>query len=143
MAKSQNKSKKTKKAEPKQPYSNMEARKAVLMIGLVMSIIALGLVVVGALNLFAMPNMFKTDKPLDVMIYLLAAGVGVAFVALVFGVAGANTSKPIARLSFFFSINSFIFGTGILIVVLLVFKGLIPLPGLEAVSGGSKALLLM
>lgn len=119
----------------KQPYSNMGARKACLMIGLVLTLLAAAFVVLGAFNLFLTPNMFKVSNPLDIIIYLLLAGVGVAFVGVVFSVAGANTSKPLARLSFFFGINAFIIGAGMLIVVLLIFKGLIPLPGLESFLG--------
>ncbi len=119
-----------------QPYSNMGARKVVLMIGLALSIVAAALVVFGAFNIFVMPNMFHSEKPLDIILYFLAGGVIVAFAGLVFAVAGANTSKPLARLSFFLSINAFIIGMGMLIVMLLLFKGIIPLPGLEGLLGG-------
>lgn len=122
--------------QPKQPYSNMGARKFVLMVGLALSVAAVALVALGAVNLLLIPNMFKSDKPLDIILLLLAAGAVVAFVALIFGVAGANASKPLARLSFFFSINAFIIGVGMLIVVLFIFKGVIPLPGLEGFLGG-------
>lgn len=113
----------------------MGARKAVLMIGLALTIAAAALVVVGALNIFLMPNMFGSDSPLDIILYLLAGGVIVAFVGVVFSVAGANTSKPLARLSFFLGINAFILGMGMLIVMLLFFKAIIPLPGLEGFLG--------
>lgn len=121
--------------ETRRPYSNMGARKAVLMIGLALTIAAAALVVVGALNIFLMPNMFGSDSPLDIILYLLAGGVIVAFVGVVFSVAGANTSKPLARLSFFLGINAFILGMGMLIVMLLFFKAIIPLPGLEGFLG--------
>lgn len=121
--------------EVRQPYSNMEARKVVLMIGLSLTIVAAVLVVLGAFNIFVSPNMFNSDKPLDIILYLLGAGIIIAFVGIVFSVAGANTSKPLARLSFFLGVNAFIIGAGMLIVMLLFFKAIIPLPGLEGFLG--------
>ncbi len=117
------------------PYSNMQARKTVLMIGLGFSVAAVIFLVLGAFDMFLFPNMFKSQKPLDVVLILLAVAAGLAVVGLVLGVAGANTSKPIAKLSFFFSVNSFIISAGMLIVLLLFFKGIIPLPGLEGMFG--------
>ncbi len=122
----------------REPYSNMGARKVVLMLGLALTICAAALVVLGAFNIFVTPNMFHSQKPLDIILYLLAAGVIVAFVGLVFSVAGANTAKPLARLSFFLGVNAFIIGMAMLLVMLLFFKGLIPLPGLESFLGGKK-----
>ena len=138
MGKDKDKKKKQTVQEQKPVYSNMGARRAVLMTGFGLSIAAVILVALGALNMFVMPNMFKTAHPINAVLLVLAIGAALAFVGLVFGVAGANTNKPIARLSFFFSINAFIIAVGMLIVLLLLFKLLIPIPGLEGFVRSAK-----
>ncbi len=130
--------KKTKNTD-KQPYSNMFARKIVLLVGLAITVIGFLAVLLGALVLFV-PNLdvIKGYTPIMQIIYLLSAGLVACFVGVVFAVAGANTMKSLARLAFFLGTVSFIVGAAIL-VICLFFKTVLPLPALERLSGGEAA----
>ena len=80
-------------------------------------------------------EVIKGTRPLIQIIYLLAAGLIACFIGIVFAVAGANTMKGIARLSFFIGSVSFIIGAALLIVALF-FKTFIPN---YFVEGGEQA----
>ena len=122
------------KKEVKQPYSHMFARKIVLLIGLVITLLGFIAVLLGALVLF-LPgiNVIQGMKPITQIIYLMAAGLVACFVGVVFAVAGANTIKPLARLSFFLGSVAFIAGAALL-VICLFFQTILPIPALERLS---------
>lgn len=122
--------KKKKKTIYKQPYKNMAARRTVLVIGLIVSIISLLLVAFGAM-LFFIPSMnFFSASPLPVFMIIFGIGAGLAFVGLVFAVAGANTGKPLARISFALALIAFFVGMGFFIAGLL-FHTILPVPAME------------
>ena len=119
--------------EQEAPYSNMAARRIVLLIGLSLTAVGFVFVLFGALNLFAFPNMFGAPNPHDVMIAMFATGLAADFVGIVFAVAGGNTAKPLARLAFFLGLLSFIVGAGMLTVAFIL--KLIPTPAFERLTG--------
>lgn len=99
-----------------QPYKNMAARKGVLMSGFVLTLIGFGLVVAGLICLFF--GVHVGANPTELLMALYLAGAIACFVGIIFAVAGANTKKSIARLSFALGALAFIFGVASVIVML-------------------------
>ncbi|MDE6302632.1 MAG: hypothetical protein K2M36_03480, partial [Clostridia bacterium] len=113
-------------AQNEQPYTNMAARRSVLLAGFVISIAGFILVLLGFLFLFAPSvNITSDSSPSVVLAWLLACGIAAAFIGTVLTVAGANTNKGIARLSMFLSTISFIAGAALLAIILL-FRTVLP-----------------
>lgn len=117
-----------------QPYSNMAARKIVLIIGFVMTAVGF-LATIYASLIFFLPvlNFAKNILAADLMKGLFIASMSLSFVGLVLSVAGANTMKGLARLSFFFGTMSFIVSAAFLVVVLF-FKTFIPFGALAELN---------
>lgn len=116
----------------KQPYTNMGARKLVLFLGFVLCIAAFAIVLVGVLSLF-IPNMSLNVGDLTglkSLTVIFACGLGLAFVGTVFALAGANTAKGIARLSFTLGLLAFIVAIAMLLITLL-FKTILPIEALN------------
>lgn len=117
-----------------QPYSNMPARKGVLIAGFVLSLISFVIVLISYLFLFVPSiNIMPQVSPSVLLKWLLVAGIALGFIGTVFDVAGANTIKPMARLSMFFSTMAFIFGAALLVIVLL-FRTVLPIDAIERLS---------
>ena len=100
--------------QKEQPYSNMFARRIVLLLGLVITILGFIAVLLGVLVLFVPGfDIFKGVRPITQITYIMSAGIAASFVGVVFAVAGANTMKALARLAFFlgnvFNIKVFTF----------------------------------
>lgn len=113
-----------------QPYSNMPARRGVLVTGFILSVASLILVVMSFLLLF-MPEINLIHSSPSVMLkWMLIVGISVAFIGTVFTVAGANTIKIMARFSMLFSTLSFIAGAALLVIVLL-FRTILPIDAIE------------
>ena len=102
-----------------QPYSDMAARKIVLIWGFVMTLLGF-LIMIYASLVFFFPaaNFVKSVLGGDLVRGLYIASLALSFVGVVFSVAGANTMKGLARLSFFFGTFGFIFSAAFLVVVL-------------------------
>ena len=102
-----------------QPYSDMAARKIVLILGFVMTLLGF-LIMIYASLVFFFPaaNFVKSVLGGDLVRGLYIASLALSFVGVVFSVAGANTKKGLARLSFFFGTFGFIFSAAFLVVVL-------------------------
>jgi len=99
--------------QPKQPYKNMKTRKIVLLIGFLISFVGFALMAFSLVSLLV-PNTFATIKlfiPIDI------ASCAASFVGAVFAIAGANTKKSIARLSFFFAILGFVISSAMLVIM--------------------------
>ena len=109
-----------------QPYSDMAARKIVLILGFVMTLLGF-LIMIYASLVFFFPaaNFVKSVLGGDLVRGLYIASLALSFVGVVFSVAGANTKKGLARLSFFFGTFGFIFSAAFLVVVLF-FGTLLP-----------------
>ncbi len=117
-----------------QPYTNMHARKGVLITGFTFSILSFALVLTGCLLLFVPSlNIAANASPSILLKWLLIIGVSAAFIATVFTVSGANTLKPIAHLSMFLSTVSFITGAALLVIILL-FRTILPLDALARLA---------
>ena len=93
-------------------YKQPTARKAVLIVGFVVSLVALAFAVVVLLSFFlsgvgeGVAELF--GKPLLEAEKLLCwIGIGASIVGTILSVAGANAVKPIAHLSFLFTVLSF------------------------------------
>ena len=99
-----------------QPYSDMKARKIVLILGFALTIASFVAALCSSLLLFVPGN----GAGFSAISALYVIAMSCAFVGIVFAVAGANTNKVIARLSFFFGTVSFICSAGFLVVLLLV-----------------------
>lgn len=99
-----------------QPYSDMKARKVVLILGFALTIASFVSALCSSLLLFVPGN--GAGFPVITALYVIA--MSCAFIGIVFAVAGANTNKIIARLSFFFGTVSFICSAGFLLVLLLI-----------------------
>ncbi len=108
-------------AQNTQPYSNMKARRVVLVLGFVMTIISFAVAIYASLALF-FPSLCvpKDVLPFKSISTLYVVSMSLSFLGIVFAVAGANTQKAIARLSFFFGTVAFIGSAGFLVVLLLV-----------------------
>ncbi len=119
----------------------MPARRAVLWMGFALSIVGLVVVALGALFLFV-PKMRFIDgiQPALLLEIIFALGTGLCFIAVIFAVAGANTNKGIARLSFFFGTLAFIVGAAMLVVILF-FRTILPLDAFERMTGVAAMLL--
>lgn len=104
-----------------QPYSNMKARRVVLILGFVMTLIGFIAALYASLALF-FPSLCvpKDVLPFKSLSTLYVVSMSLSFLGIVFAVAGANTQKAIARLSFFFGAVAFIGSAGFLVVLLLV-----------------------
>ncbi len=102
-----------------QPYSDMAARKIVLILGFVMTLLGF-LIMIYASLVFFFPaaNFVKSVLGGDLVRGLYIASLALSFVGVVFSVAGANTKTGLARLSFFFGTFGFIFSAAFLLVVL-------------------------
>ena len=99
-------------AHSSEVYKQPTARKAVLIVGFVVSLVALAFAVVVLLSFFtsgvggAVEELF--GKPLLEAEKLLCwIGIGASIVGTILSVAGANAVKPIAHLSFLFTVLSF------------------------------------
>lgn len=127
-------SKKSKQQTNEQPYSNMGARRIVLILGAVITLIGFIAVLLGALVLFVPGfDVIKGTRPITQITYIMIAGISACFVGIVFSVAGANTMKGLARLAFFLGTVAFIVGAALL-VISLFFQTILPLPALERLS---------
>ncbi|MBR4800982.1 MAG: hypothetical protein IK048_04880 [Clostridia bacterium] len=117
-----------------QPYTNMGARKIVLLLGVVITLIGFIGVLLGVLVLFVPGmNVLKDMRPIVQLIYLMAAGLSACFVGIVLTVAGANTMKGLARLTFFLGTVAFIVGAALL-VISLFFNTLLPLEAMQRLA---------
>ena len=124
-------SKKQKQQAKEQPYSNMGARRIVLILGAVITLVGFIAVLLGALVLFVPGvDVIKNMKPIVQITYLMAVGIAACFVGVVFAVAGANTMKWLARLTFFLGTVAFIVGAALL-VLSLFFQTILPIPALD------------
>lgn len=102
-----------------QPYSDMAARKIVLILGFVMTLLGFVAMLYASLAFFfPAANFIKSVLAFDLVKGLYIASLALSFVGVVFSVAGANTKKGLARLSFFFGTFGFIFSAAFLVVVL-------------------------
>ena len=118
------------KSQP-QPYSNMPARLGVLITGSVLSLASAVVVIVACLYLFVPSiNITASVSPSVILKWLLIAALIGSFIGTVFTVAGANTSKPLARLSMFLSTTAFIIGAAVLVIILL-FRTILPLDAIQ------------
>lgn len=102
-------------------YRQPKARKVVLIVGFVVSILALFVGVIAALTFFMgdigsmVADLFS--KPLLEAEKLICwVGVGLSIAGVILAVAGANSCKPIARLSFLFVILTFFMCLAILVM---------------------------
>lgn len=103
------------------PYSNMKARRVVLVLGFVMTLASFVVALYASLSLFFPAIAVPADVlPFKAISTLYVVSMSLAFIGIVFSVAGANTQKAIARLSFFFGTVAFIGSAGFLVVLLLV-----------------------
>ncbi|MCM1306655.1 MAG: hypothetical protein NC037_02180 [Bacteroides sp.] len=119
---------------PPQPYSNMRARRDVLISGFVFSLAGFVLVLMACLFLFVPKiNFFPQASPSVLLKWLLIAGIAICFIGTVLTVAGANTIKPLARFSMFLSTISFVVGAALLLIILL-FRTILPLDAIERLS---------
>lgn len=112
-----NKEDKKEEKDNKLPYKNMGARKIVLLVGFAFSTIGFALMAFSIATLLS-PNEFAT---LSMFIPINITSCACSFVGMVLSVAGANTKKGLAKLSFFFATLGFILSAGML-VVMLIFK---------------------
>ena len=134
-------SKKHSQTTEPQPYSNMRARRDVLISGFILSLVSFALVLTSCLFLFVPSiNFIPQASPSVLLKWLLIAGISVGFVSTVLAVAGANTIKALARLSMFISTISFIVGAAILMIILL-FRTILPLDAIERLSAILPAVL--
>lgn len=102
-----------------QPYSDMAARKIVLILGFLMTLLGfLAMVYSSLVFFFPAANFIKSILAADLTKGLYIASLALSFVGVVFSVAGANTKKGLARLSFFFGTFGFILSAAFLVVVL-------------------------
>lgn len=97
----------------------MAARKTVLILGFAMTTVGL-LATIYASLVFFFPalDFFDNVLAIDLMKWLHIASLPLSFVGIVFSVAGANTIRGLARLSFFFGTMSFIVSAALLVVIL-------------------------
>lgn len=117
-----------------QPYSNMPARKGVLIAGFALSVASFATVLMSCLFLFVPSvNFLPQVSPLLLLKWMLIAGIITAFIGTVFAVAGANTIKPLASFSMFLSTMSFIVGAALLVIILL-FRSILPLDAIHRLS---------
>lgn len=99
----------------------MKARRVVLVLGFVMTLASFVVALYASLSLFFPAIAVPTDVlPFKAISTLYVVSMSLAFIGIVFAVAGANTQKAIARLSFFFGTIAFIGSAGFLVVLLLV-----------------------
>lgn len=109
-----------------QPYSDMTARKIVLIIGFVVTTVGM-LAMVYSTLVFFFPvfNFAGSVLAVDLIKGLYIASLALSFIGIILSVAGANTMKGLARLSFFFGTFTFIISAAFLVVVLF-FNTFIP-----------------
>lgn len=112
--------------EGQQPYSNMKARRIVLLVGFFIALAGF-ICALAASIVFFLPelNFVSSMIPVKLVEILYIASLALSFVGCVLCVAGANTLKGLARLGFFLSVISFIVSAGFLVVILF-FDTLIP-----------------
>ena len=119
----------------------MTARRGVLISGFVLSLVSFALVLMSCLFLFVPSvNFIPQASPSVLLKWLLIAGISIGFVSTVLAVAGANTIKPLARLSMFISTISFIVGAAVLLIILL-FRTILPLDAIERLSAALPMIL--
>ena len=112
----------------------MGARRIVLLIGLVITILGFIAVLLGALVLFVPGfDIVKGVRPITQLTYFMSAGIAACFVGVVFSVAGANTMKGLARLAFFLGAVGFIVGAALL-VISLFFQTILPIQAIETLN---------
>lgn len=117
--------------EGQQPYSNMTARKVVLFAGFFTVLDGFLCALFATLILFFPDmNVITSVLPIELIKILYILALVLDFVGCVLCVAGANTAKGLARLSFFLAVVSFIVSAGFM-VVLLFFDTLIPFGALS------------
>lgn len=105
--------------EQTQPYSNMKARRVVLVLGFVMTLVGFLIAAYAVASLFVPSiNVFRNVMPINAICSMYVVSISFSFIGIVFAVAGANTQKAIARLSFFFGTIAFIGSAGFLVVLL-------------------------
>lgn len=118
----------------------MGARRIVLLLGALITLLGFVAVLLGALVLFVPGfDVIKGTKPITQVTYLLIAGIAACFVGVVFCVAGANTMKALARLSFFLGSVAFIVGAAILIIALF-FQTILPLGAIDRLNEAATML---
>lgn len=134
-------SKKHSQTTESQPYSNMRARRDVLISGFILALVSFALVLTSCLFLFVPSiNFIPKASPSVLLKWMLVAGISVAFVGTVLTVAGANTKKSLARFSMFVSTISFIVGAALLMIILL-FRTILPLDAIERLSAALPMIL--
>lgn len=117
--------------EGQQPYSNMTAHKIVLFAGSFTVLDGFLCALFATLILFFPEmNVIDTVLPIELIKTLYILALVLDFAGCVLCVAGANTVKWLARLSFFLAVVSFIISAGFM-VVLLFFDTLIPFGALS------------
>ncbi len=117
-ADSQNKSNDKKKRKNKkmvdqnQVYSNMKARAIVLFVGLGLTTVAFVFAALSVFMLFFnMEGMVPENQTTASLTKIFSSvALSTSFVGVILSVAGANTHKGLARLSFFFAIVGFFAG---------------------------------
>lgn len=113
-------------ANGQQPYSNMNARKIVLFVGFFIALAGFICALFATLILFFPDlNAISSILPVQLIKILYIMSLALDFVGCVLCVAGANTAKGLAHLSFFLAVISFIISAGFLVVILF-FDNLIP-----------------
>ncbi len=112
--------------EGQQPYSNMTARKIVLLAGSFTVLDGFMCALFATLVLFFPEiNVVDTVLPIELIKTLYILALALDFAGCILCVAGANTIKWLAHLSFFLAVLSFVISAGFLVVVLF-FDTLIP-----------------
>lgn len=110
--KSRRKNKKMKNANQGQIYSNMKAREIVLFIGFALTAVAFVFAALSVFMLFFNMESMVPESQTTASLTKIFSTVALAtsFVGVVLSVAGANTHKGFAKLSFFFAIIGFFAG---------------------------------
>ncbi len=121
-----------KREQNTQPYKNMKARRGVLLVGFLFSLLGFGLIIFASLLFFA-PQFFPSNfLSFTTTIYIIAASMVSCFFGAVLSVAGANTIQALAKFSFLLCSLGFIWGAGML-TVSLAFNHLLPLDAINRV----------
>jgi len=116
------------------PYSNMQARKTVLILGFTLSVASFVMILLGCLLLFVPSIKFSSDtSPSVTLMWMFIAGIIASFTGTVFTVAGANTIRQLASFSMFLSSLSFIVGAAVLVIILF-FRTVLPLDAIDKLA---------
>ena len=110
--------------------SNVKGKRIVLAIGFVLSLLGF-LLTAYATATFFVPSINFIDgaSVFEVVKTAYIISLSLSFVGVILSVAGANSAKALARLSFFFGTLSFILSCAFLVVVVL-FRIVVPLDAL-------------